>query len=225
MKFVLKVTFLRFSCFWDGKKIMTKVWDSPTRIYHWVQACLFTALCVTGFVGEGPHATLGIALSVLLIWRLIWGFVGSQTSRFRHFIASPSSVVKYLSGKHKHDGVGHNPAGGLMVLVMLSLLLFQCFIGLSQAGYFDEYISEDSWLYDIDLLANLHLYGAYLLIGLVGLHLMAIVVYTLRGQPLIKAMVTGRRAVSNASGVFFRSTARAGVLLVSIGSAFTLFFT
>ncbi|WP_325892236.1 cytochrome b/b6 domain-containing protein [Grimontia sp. NTOU-MAR1] len=200
-----------------------KIWDAPTRIYHWLQAALFTAMCVTGFLQEGPHLTIGLALAALLVWRILWGLVGSKTSRFLHFVKSPRSAVNYLLGKEEHDGVGHNPAGGLMVILMLSLLMFQCFIGMAQAGYFDDYISDESWLYDIDLLAMIHLYGAYLLIGLVGIHLAAIAIYSAKGKSLVKAMITGRQSQLQPTSLFFRSNRRAGAILLGIGGFLTYF--
>lgn len=75
-----------------------KVWDAATRIYHWTQAILFTALMITGLKATGPHLQLGMILFTLLVWRLIWGVVGSETSRFKQFVKNPKKIVAYLSG-------------------------------------------------------------------------------------------------------------------------------
>ncbi|MEZ8142387.1 hydrogenase [Enterovibrio norvegicus FF-33] len=201
-----------------------KIWDLPTRLYHWLQALLFTLLALSGFFGNGPHELFGLALATLLAWRVLWGFFGSETSRFRQFVRSPKTVINYLNGGHSHHGVGHNPAGGWMVITLLSLLLAQCFVGLSMGGYFDAYIHEDSLLYDMDLLISVHATLAYLLLACVALHLLAIVIYNLRGKPLVKAMLTGKQpALTNTLSVFFRSNIRAGILLASIGGLISVF--
>lgn len=84
-----------------------KIWDLPTRLYHWAQALLFLGLLITGNSGEGPHIPLGLALLTLLIWRIIWGWIGSQTSRFAQFIKPPRDVVHYFRGEIT-EKAGHN---------------------------------------------------------------------------------------------------------------------
>ncbi|MGF1769375.1 cytochrome b/b6 domain-containing protein [Enterovibrio makurazakiensis] len=201
-----------------------KIWDLPTRLYHWLQALLFTCLALSGFFAIGPHERFGLALATLLTWRVIWGFIGSETSRFRQFLRSPKTVVRYIKNEQTHNGIGHNPAGGWMVIVMLTLLIAQCFVGMSMGGYFDAYLHDDSILYDMDLLIATHLYLAYILLGFVALHLCAIVIYNLRGKPLVKAMITGTQTtIVNHFNVSFRSNIRAGVLLASIAGLVGLF--
>ncbi|MGF1867425.1 cytochrome b/b6 domain-containing protein [Enterovibrio norvegicus] len=198
-----------------------KIWDLPTRLYHWLQALLFTLLAITGFNATGPHELLGIALSGLLVWRILWGMFGSETSRFRQFLRSPNTVYRYMKGQHPHHGAGHNPAGGWMVIAMLSLLLTQCFVGMSMAGFFDAFLSDDSLLYDTDLLVMMHLYGAYLLVATVALHISAIIFYKRKGTPLVKAMITGtQKHLPRPISVFFRSNIRAGIMLISVGGMF-----
>ncbi|WP_028025137.1 cytochrome b/b6 domain-containing protein [Enterovibrio calviensis] len=203
-----------------------KIWDLPTRIYHWLQALLFTCLAMSGFFAVGPHEKFGLLLATLLAWRIIWGFVGSETSRFRQFIRSPKSVVRYIKGEQEHNGIGHNPAGGWMVIIMLALLITQCFIGLSMGGYFDAYLHDDSILYDMDLLITLHVAFAYTLLGLVALHLSAIMVYNLRGKPLVKAMITGTQTtLTNSLSISFRSNMRAAILLAGLAGLVELYLS
>ncbi|KXF81588.1 cytochrome b/b6 domain-containing protein [Enterovibrio coralii] len=197
-----------------------KIWDLPTRLYHWLQALLFTLLAASGFSGNGPHELLGIGLAVLVAWRIAWGVAGSDTSRFKKFIRSPKTVIRYLKGNQPHDGVGHNPAGGWMVVLLLSLLVTQCFIGMSLAGFFDPLISDNSILYDFDLLVTLHVWLAYLLVASVVLHVGAIAVYKMKGKSLVKAMLTGKHAsVMDNVSIIFRSNIRAVILLGMVGGA------
>lgn len=86
-----------------------KVWDLSTRLYHWAQAGLFVALMASGFSGNGPHVQLGLAMMTLIVWRIVWGVVGSETSRFRQFLRSPKRVFNYLLGREP-SRPGHNPA-------------------------------------------------------------------------------------------------------------------
>ncbi|MDN3617600.1 cytochrome b/b6 domain-containing protein [Vibrio gallaecicus] len=169
-----------------------KVWDLSTRLYHWMQAALFIALMASGLSGNGPHVQLGLALMTLLIWRFIWGWVGSETSRFQHFIRPPKSVVRYLQGKEEAKA-GHNPAGGWMVVTLLSALAIQCVSGLALAGLLDNLPFADIWLTDpvFSILENIHLTMIKVLPALVGVHVLAVLFYKLRSKPLTWAMISG----------------------------------
>ncbi len=169
-----------------------KVWDLSTRLYHWMQAALFIALMASGLSGNGPHVQLGLALMTLLIWRFIWGWVGSETSRFQHFLRPPKSVVRYLQGKEKAKA-GHNPAGGWMVVTLLSALTIQCVSGLALAGLLDNLPFADIWLTDpvFSILESIHLTMIKVLPALVGVHVLAVLFYKLRSKPLTWAMISG----------------------------------
>ncbi|WP_114765660.1 cytochrome b/b6 domain-containing protein [Vibrio rhodolitus] len=169
-----------------------KVWDGATRLYHWTQAGLFVALMASGKSGNGPHIELGIALLVLVFWRVIWGFVGSETSRFVTFVYSPTKTWHYVTGKMKAK-LGHNPLGAWMVIALVASLLLQCLSGLALAGLLDGLPMSQVWLNDdvFVVVESMHLVLVNILPMLVALHLVAILVYKLRGKPLVKAMVTG----------------------------------
>ncbi|OPH54439.1 cytochrome b/b6 domain-containing protein [Vibrio campbellii] len=175
-----------------------KIWDLATRLYHWAQALLFIALMASGLSGNGPHVQLGLALFTLLLWRLTWGVIGSETSLFRQFLRSPKSVITYLKGKSAVT-VGHNPAGGWMVAALLTTLLLQCISGMALGGLFDTWPYSDVWLNDnvFSGLEWLHLTLADLLPLLIVLHVGAILFYKLRGKPLLKAMITGKQTQMN----------------------------
>lgn len=169
-----------------------KVWDAATRLYHWAQAVLFVALLASGNSGNGPHIELGITLLILVVWRLIWGFVGSETSRFATFTHSPAVTWRYITGKVKAQ-FGHNPLGAWMVITLVGSLLIQCISGLALVGLLDGLPLAEWWLTDdvFALFESLHVVLATVLPALVGLHLVAILVYKLRGKALVKAMITG----------------------------------
>ncbi|WP_045399296.1 cytochrome b/b6 domain-containing protein [Vibrio campbellii] len=173
-----------------------KIWDLATRLYHWAQALLFIALMASGLSGNGPHVQLGLALFTLLLWRLTWGVIGSETSLFRQFLRSPKSVITYLKGKSAVT-VGHNPAGGWMVAALLTTLLLQCISGMALGGLFDTWPYSDVWLDDNVFVGIewLHLTLADLLPLLIALHVGAILFYKLRGKPLLKAMITGKQTL------------------------------
>lgn len=178
-----------------------RVWDLPTRLFHWSLAFCVIALIVTGSIGGGWmdwHFRLGYATLTLLLFRLVWGFVGGYWSRFVRFIPWPGAIARYLKGQATPlDTLGHNPLGSLSVWVMLLALLAQVASGLfaddaiSYTGPLAGYASENTvslatW-YHADI-------GKPLLIALAVLHLLAIVFYRLaRGQRLVAAMVHGDR--------------------------------
>ncbi|WP_028023265.1 cytochrome b/b6 domain-containing protein [Enterovibrio calviensis] len=193
-----------------------KVWDLSTRLYHWAQALLFVALTLSGFSGNGPHVQLGLAITTLIIWRMIWGFVGSETSRFKQFVRSPKHVVNYLKGREKIKP-GHNPAGGWMVISLVFALFLQCISGLALTGFFDALPYADLVLTDTVFywLEVVHVQLAHLLPALVFVHVGAILVYKFRSKPLTWAMVTGRQKHLSASqAVIFVSQWRALLMLV-----------
>ncbi|GAB3534491.1 cytochrome b/b6 domain-containing protein [Photobacterium alginatilyticum] len=188
-----------------------KVWDLATRLYHWFQAVLFIALIASGFSGNGPHVQLGLALFTLVFWRILWGLVGSQTSRFSQFIRSPITVLRYLTGKEPTQP-GHNPAGGWMVVTMIFALFLQCFSGLALAGLLDNMPYMVYWLTDtvFSALESMHYILARVLPMLILTHVGAIVVYKLRSKPLVMAMLTGvQNKMTETGELYFVSQRRA----------------
>ncbi|MCG9681914.1 cytochrome b/b6 domain-containing protein [Vibrio sp. Isolate23] len=193
-----------------------KVWDLATRLYHWLQAILFAALMVSGFSGNGPHVQIGLVLFTLIIWRLIWGAVGSETSRFRQFLRPPKAVVRYLMGKER-AAPGHNPAGGWMVVLLIFALFLQCLSGLAVSGMLDNLPLANVWLSDdvFWALESVHLMLAKVLPTLIAVHVVAILVYKFRSRPLTWAMVTGVQVgLSQHQRLEFVSQLRALLVLV-----------
>ena len=176
--------------------VKVKVWDGFIRGYHWLQVSLLFALWYCADNGEMEwHFVFGYALLALWITRFIWGFIGSDTAKFSYFIKSPKALIDYLVDKNKFDRVkfGHNPAGACMVLLFLALLATQLFSGLSASddilseGPLSQYFSADT----VSFMTWLHSVNFDVLLWAIGLHVIAIVAYKLKKQPLVKAMLTG----------------------------------
>lgn len=171
---------------------MIKVWDLPTRIYHWLQVLLVAGLLGTGLNGEGStlvHQFFGLMLLLLLIWRVGWGLAGSETSRFAHFVRPIGPILAYLKGQGTLS-VGHNPLGGLMVVAMIALLLVQSITGLMSSELIDG--ADQFGRSAVQLAEEIHAVTAEGVIVFVALHLVAIAGYRLFGKRLVLAMITGR---------------------------------
>lgn len=171
-----------------------KVWDFPIRLFHWVTVGLLGGLWWSGETGEmSLHQVLAYILMALLVFRIIWGFIGSDTARFGQFVRSPKDVYQYATSKHKSESVGHNPMGAYMVILLLSLLVVQLVTGLFAT---DDIFTEGP-LYSYvssDLASNLtwvHKQNFNLILGFACVHILAVFVYLFKGDNLIKAMITG----------------------------------
>lgn len=176
-----------------------RVWDLPTRLFHWSLVVLVTCSVVTAKVGGlwlDWHMRSGYAILALLVFRLLWGVAGSRHARLAHFVRGPRIVLAYLRGRHPHDGAGHNPAGALSVVAMLAVLLVQAASGLfTNDGSFTEgplakLVSSATG----ERLSTLHRWGELAIYGLVALHLAAVAWYlAVRRDNLIGPMITGDR--------------------------------
>ena len=183
---------------YDNKTLTrVRVWDLPTRIFHWALALGVIALGVTGTVGSFNamvwHFRLGYAVLALLLFRVLWGLVGGRWSRFGAFIYSPRTVIDYFKGRDKPaHGVGHSPIGAGSVFAMLGLLIAQVASGLvgndEAAGPLTRFVSNAT----VSLASNYHAnIGKWLLLALVGLHVAAIAYYLRRKHNLVGAMLHG----------------------------------
>jgi len=184
-----------------------RVWDLPTRLFHWTLVALVLALIATGSLGGNAmawHFRCGYALASLLLFRLVWGLVGGHWSRFSSFWPSPKRLSSYLRGElPAQQSPGHNPLGGLSVLAMLLLLTLQVATGLfsddeiAAAGPLSRFISNAK----VSLLTTYHAdVGKYILLALIALHVGAIVFYRVkRQQNLVAAMFSGDQAVAVAA--------------------------
>jgi len=210
---------------------LANVWDLPTRLFHWLLATWVAISFVTGSLGGNTmtwHLRSGFAILALLLFRLVWGFAGSRTSRFSDFVKGPSAVLRYAATLLCPDSprfLGHNPMGGWSVMAMLLALLLQAVSGLFAddqimtagplAGWVSGAVSE--------ALTRLHRLNRWMLVGLVGLHLGAILFYLfIKGENLIKPMVTGRKPWTGGGEVIFCSPWRA--VLAALAAALVVWF-
>lgn len=175
-----------------------RVWDLPTRIFHWALVAGVLGLAISGTLGGSAmtwHFRFGYAVLTLLLFRIVWGLVGGRWSRFGAFIYSPQSVVNYLKGRGQAEhGVGHSPIGAGSVFAMLAFLLAQVGSGLFSddeiafAGPLTRFVSNAS----VSLATNYHKnIGKWILLALVLLHVAAIVFYLVRKHKLLGAMLHG----------------------------------
>lgn len=179
-----------------------RIWDLPTRLFHWLLAVTLTGSYVTHELGlkwMEWHITLGYAALFLVIFRIFWGLVGPRHARFTSFVAGPGGVWRYArdwwAGKPPRYA-GHNPLGGWAVLAMLALTLLQAFSGLFNS---DEILYSGPWHYAApsaftDRMEALHELNFNFLAGLVLLHVAAVATYWFRWRSnLVRAMWTGRK--------------------------------
>jgi cytochrome b len=178
------------------------VWDLPLRLFHWLFALSIVASWVTaelGFDWMQWHFYLGFWMIGLLSFRIIWGFIGPRHARFASFIASPPSTWRYLSNLVKGGSVrtaGHNPAGGLMVILMLLLVALQATTGLFAtddivwSGPYNPSVSKELGR----KLTTIHHINFNLILAAVVVHLGAIAFYGLvKKQNLVVPMFTGHK--------------------------------
>jgi cytochrome b len=177
-----------------------RVWDLPTRTFHWALAVLVLFSYTTGKIGGtwlDWHMRSGYAILALLLFRIGWGFAGSDTARFARFVRGPRAALRYareiLAGRHP-GAVGHNPLGGWMVVLMLLLLVAQAATGL----FVDDEISTQGPLSAkvsnaaVARMTALHHDNQWALVGAVVLHVLAIAFYRLRLKTdLVSPMLGG----------------------------------
>ncbi len=174
------------------------VWDLPTRLFHWLLVAL---IALSWWSGKNDrmdfHIWSGIAILTLLLFRLLWGFVGSSTARFTSFVRGPRAIFGYLRGAWR--GIGHNPLGALSVLALLAATGIQVGLGLFSSdedglvsGPLAHFVSLDA----SEEIADLHDDFFDILLILIGIHVAAVLFYALfKRKNLVGPMITGRGAI------------------------------
>ncbi|MEN5180720.1 cytochrome b/b6 domain-containing protein [Comamonas testosteroni] len=184
-----------------------RVWDLPTRLFHWLLVLCFIGAFVTVKIGGNAmlwHQRCGYAIGALLLFRLLWGVAGGYWSRFGQLALSPRRVLGYVGGRPDvRDDVGHSPTGAWAVLAMLVLLAAQVLSGLMSddeiafAGPLARFVSGATTGQATYYHAHI---GQWLLLGLIGLHIAAIVFYIVRlKKPLVRPMIHGDKQLAGAS--------------------------
>ena len=174
-----------------------RVWDSPTRLFHWALVVLVALSWWTAETGrDSLHLWFGYGVLFLLFFRILWGFAGSSTSRFAAFIRGPRAVVQYVRSGFRWPLAGHAPLGALSVLALLVLLVAQVGTGLfamDEDGLFGGSLAHLASVGTSDRLTELHEDMFDWLLILIGLHILAILLYRLvLGRKLLGPMITGR---------------------------------
>ncbi|MBC2666858.1 cytochrome b/b6 domain-containing protein [Novosphingobium flavum] len=179
------------------------LWDLPVRLVHWSFVVLMPALWWTAEKGNIKlHVTIGLIMLGLVLFRLVWGLVGSSTARFAGFVRGPASIRAYIAsaraGTAEHV-VGHNPLGALSVLGLLGLLTLQVGLGtIAQdtdavaSGPLNHLVSYDTAV----AASKAHELVFNLILALIVLHIAAILFYRfVKQEKLVAAMITGRKWV------------------------------
>lgn len=165
-----------------------QVWDPFVRIFHWSLVALFAIAFFTGDDAERVHVAAGYGIAGLLALRIVWGFVGPCHARFADFVRSPRATLTYLREEALFRGrryIGHNPAGGLMVVALVVMLSGTCATG---------YLLTTDTYWGSKTMEHIHGAFAYVTVALVGLHIVGVLVTSLaHRENLVKAMITGRK--------------------------------
>ncbi len=179
-----------------------RIWDVPTRLFHWILALSILAAYLShDFWTIQRHMQIGYIVLALVGFRLIWGVVGSETSRFWNFVPTPRWTADYVRGLRRGrppKTVGHNPLGSMLIYLMLVLVAFQATTGLFandaifSEGPLAKLVSDDT----SDLMTDWHEQSFWILVGCIAVHITANVMSeVVFRQPLIRAMITGTKPV------------------------------
>lgn len=180
---------------------MINVWDIPTRLFHWTLVILFIFLIISGENDDLMewHFYAGYALSGMICFRLIWGFLGTRYARFSTFTLNPLTALEYSKALLKTQitpHYGHTPAGSIMVVVLIALLSLQILTGLVSTddviwnGPFYNYVNEGV----AEVAEEVHETIQGFLQLLVGLHILAIIIYKVKfKEALVPAMIHGKK--------------------------------
>ncbi len=173
-----------------------RIWDRFVRIFHWSLVASFAVAWLAGDDWKSLHLWAGYAAGALIAMRIVWGVIGTRYARFSQFVRSPLTVASYLrdvaTGREARY-LGHNPAGGAMIVALLVTLAGLCLSGwlLTTDAYFGSEFMED-----------LHEFLANVALALVGFHLAGVVLTSIRHREnLVRAMVTGVKRAPSAGDV------------------------
>ena len=199
-----------------------KVWDPLIRIFHWSLVVFFAIAFLTGEEEDSLHVYAGYVVIGLVLFRILWGFIGPEHARFKDFVFGPGKVIQYLKGLASGSPqryIGHNPAGGYMVVLMLATLLVVTFTGLK--AYAAEGHGPLAANAEISVISfakaekedgkengagergknkgneyweEIHEAVSNFMLGLIVLHILGVVIYSrLHKENLMKAMITGEK--------------------------------
>ncbi|GAB3650960.1 cytochrome b/b6 domain-containing protein [Ramlibacter alkalitolerans] len=190
----------------------TLVWDAPVRVFHWLMVASFAVAWLTAESERWQlaHVTAGYTMAGLVAFRVVWGLVGTRYARFTAFVRSPWTAVDYLMvmllERRPQRHTGHNPAGGLAILALLTLAALT-----AASGWANYNELAGHWMEDVhEVLANT-------MLGLVALHVVAVVASSaLHRENLVGAMIHGRKPVPRAQGIRSPWRSVAALLLAAV---------
>jgi cytochrome b len=163
-----------------------KVWDPFIRWLHWLLVILFAAAWYSGGIWDNPHLVTGYGVTILVLARIVWGFVGSRYARFVDFVYGPRITLRYLADALRMRApryLGHNPAGGAMVVTLLATLVVLCATGIM--------MTMDAF-WGVQWVDDLHQFTSDFSLMLIGLHLAGVILASLEyRENLVLAMITG----------------------------------
>jgi cytochrome b len=169
-----------------------KVWDPLVRIFHWSLVAAFVIAYATGDEIERVHVAAGYAIAGLIAVRIVWGFVGPQYARFSKFVRPPREVLAYfrdLAMLRAPRYIGHNPAGGAMIVALLVALAGTCITGFMMTT--DAYWGSK-------LIEHVHEFMANLTVGLVVAHVIGVLIASFEHREnLVASMITGRKRAAD----------------------------
>ena len=200
-----------------------RVWDVPTRLFHWALVALIALQYATGefhLLDMRWHFWFGYATLALVLFRVLWGFLGSQTSRFVEFVRGPRAVTSYLRTQLSTNppiSIGHNPLGGWSVLALLASIAVQISSGLFASDEIDTdgplvgCVSQRT----VKWMTRVHGWNQNLLLVLIALHVLAALLYLLlKRENLIMPLISGRKPLPENTSLRFASGWLALVLLL-----------
>ena len=176
-----------------------KVWDPLLRITHWSFLLIIPMMWWTAENSKWAlHRRTGLVLLGLLVFRLLWGFLGPETARFSSFVKGPGEVIAYVRGAVSDAAtrIGHSPIGGWSTLALLGAMLLQVSMGLFAGDPYDGMTGPLNPLVGVmtaDAITEWHETFFWVIAGLIGLHLAAITFYAVKGNDLLSPMVSGDR--------------------------------
>ena len=170
-----------------------KVWDFAVRFFHWSQVLLLAGLWYTGEEGlMAQHQLLAYTLLALIVVRIVWGFIGSDTARFSRFAATPNNALRYL--RRPYPVTGHNPASFYMIMLLIALVLLQLITGL--ATFDNSYLSDGplvsllpaAW---VDIASDIHKLNINILLAAIAVHIVAALWHSVRVHNVLQVMLSG----------------------------------
>lgn len=187
------------------------VWDAPVRVFHWLMVLSFAGAYLSAELDDWRllHVTLGYTMAGLVVFRIVWGVIGTRYARFRDFVRGPGSILHYLRGLLRGQPehyVGHNPAGAMTILAFLLLTAV---------------VAGSGWATDRglagDTMEEIHEFLANLMLAVVGVHVAGVLVSSVvHRENLVGAMISGRKSGAPQDGIHGARRSVAAVLLICV---------